>query len=179
MTNKFMKIAAIAALAGATLAQGACASEDYSGQGGGYYADGPGPGAYPDDPRYTSYRYYAEQCGREKHDRNVAGTVAGAVVGGLLGNSIARGGGRVGGTVLGAAAGAALGSNIARSTVNCKNGRPYWTRENTMDYDQYTGYPGRHEAEWYRDHDCRWVRNGDDDYIRVCRAPDGYYYPEY
>lgn len=177
MTNTIMKLAAAVAVAGATLMQGACASEDYGDHGGGSYAGDAGP--YADDPHYASYRYYAEECGREKHDRNVAGTVAGAVVGGLVGNAVTSGGGRVGGTVIGAAAGAALGSNIARSTVNCKSGRPYWRREDTVDYDQYAGYPGSHDAEWYRGHDCRWVRNGDDDYIRVCRGPDGDYYPSY
>ena len=178
MTNTVTKIAAAAALAGAALMQGACASEDYGDHGGGrYVSDDAGP--YADDPHYASYRYYADQCGREKHDRNVAGTVAGAVVGGLVGNAVTGGGGRVGGTVIGAAAGAAIGSNIARSTVNCKDGRPYWRREATVDYDQYAGYPGQHDAEWYRGHDCRWVRNGDDDYIRVCRGDDDYYYPSY
>jgi outer membrane lipoprotein SlyB len=178
MLKTITKAAAAAALVGAALMQSACASEDYDHDGGGgYYASDSGP--YADDPHYASYRYYAEQCGREKHNRNVAGTVAGAVVGGLLGNAVTHGGGRVGGTVLGAAAGAAVGSNIARSTVNCKNGRPYWRRDDTVDYDSYAGYPGSHDPDWYRGHDCRWVRNSDEDYIRVCRGPDGYYYPSY
>jgi hypothetical protein len=169
------KLAGLAALVAAAL-QSACAYEDYSGGGGRYYADGSAP---PDDPHYASWRYYMDQCGKEKHDRNVAGAVAGAVVGGLIGNAVTHGGGRAGGTVIGAAAGAAVGSNIARSTVNCKGGRPYWTYDETVDYDAYAGYPGRHEAGWYHEHNCRWAHTDRDDWVRVCRGPGDAYYPEY
>jgi hypothetical protein len=132
------------------------------------------------DPHYASYRYYADQCGREKHNRNVAGTVIGGIVGGLIGNSVTHGGGRAGGTVIGAAAGAAAGSNIARATFHCDRGEPYWEYRQTIDYRDYQGYPGRYPDGWYRHHHCRWVQTERGDYIRVCpRGEGGYYYPMY
>ncbi len=175
MKSQLARFACLVAIGAAAVLPGACAYEDYSGGPSRHYADGPAP----DDPHYASYSYYMDQCGKEKHDRNVAGTVAGAVVGGLLGNAVTGGGGRLGGTVIGAAAGAAVGSNIARSTVNCKEGRPYWTADQTIEYDSYAGYPGRHDVAWYHAHDCRWVHTDRDDYVRVCRGPNDYYYPEY
>ncbi len=177
MTRLYGKIALVAALLGTAMTSAGCASESYD--------RAPGPDRpyasndYSNDPHYASYQYYADQCGQQKHDRNVAGTVIGAVAGGLLGNAVSRGGGKTGGTIIGAAAGAAVGSNIARSSFHCNAGRPYWTSEQTMDYDRYPGYAGRHDTGWYRSHDCRWVHGDRDDYIRVCRGDNDYYYPEY
>ena len=132
------------------------------------------------DPHYAAYAYYQHQCEVEKHNRNVAGIGIGAVLGGLLGNAVTHGGGRTGGTVIGAAAGAAVGSNVARSTIHCDSGQPYWTYEQTMDYEAYEGYPGRYENGWYHRHHCRWVMTERHDYIRVCpRGPNGYFYPMY
>ena len=164
---------AIMALA-AALATAGCAEDSY----------GSGPGAsasydYGRDPHYAGYTYYADQCQAEKQNRNVAGTAIGAVAGGLLGNAVSSGGGKTGGTIIGAVAGAAIGSNVARSSINCDGGRPHWTREQTMDYDQYNGYHGQRDDAWYRQHDCRWVHSERGDYVRVCRGPDEYYYPEY
>lgn len=132
-----------------------------------------------DTPNYAGYRYYADQCQREKQDRNVAGIAAGAVAGGLIGNAVTSGGNRTAGTLLGAAAGAAIGSNVARSTINCDDGQPYWRRDQTADYDSYQGYRGQHDDSWYRQHDCRWVRSDNQDYVRVCRGRNDNYYPEY
>jgi len=132
-----------------------------------------------DGPNYEGYRYYASQCQSEKQDRNVAGIALGAIAGGLVGNAVASGGGKTGGTIIGAAAGAAIGSNIARSTINCDNGQPYWTREQTADYGSYRGYRGQHDDDWYRQHDCRWVTSDRGDYVRVCRGRNNNYYPEY
>jgi uncharacterized protein YcfJ len=132
------------------------------------------------DPHYAAYRHYEDQCQKEKHNRNVAGIVAGGILGGLIGNSVSRGGGRTGGTVIGAAAGAAVGSNIARSTIHCDGGQPYWTQEQTVEYRAYAGYPGRYDNDYYWRHRCRWVRTERDEWIRVCpRGPHGYYYPAY
>lgn len=172
MQHKINTLALVAALAGLATVTSGCASES------GYAR---GPSSYDNDPHYASYRYYADQCGREKHDRNVAGTAIGAVAGALLGNAVSRGGGRTGGTIIGGVAGAAVGSNIARSTINCDGGQPYWTADQTVDYDRYQGYKGEHDNDWYRSHDCRWVpgREGDGDYVRVCRGRNGNYYPAY
>lgn len=138
------------------------------------------PYGYDNDPHYASYRYYADQCGREKHNANVAGTVLGGLFGALIGNSVSRGGGRAGGTIIGGVAGAAAGSNIARSTVHCDGPKPYWTYEQTIGYDAYNGYPGRYDRDWYWRHHCRWVQTERGDYLRVCpRGDRGYFYPEY
>jgi hypothetical protein len=131
------------------------------------------------DPHYAAYAYYQHQCEQEKHNANVAGIGVGAVVGGLLGNALSRGGGRLGGTVIGAAAGATVGSNVARSTVHCKAGQPYWVYEQTIDYRAYPGYPGRYEDGWYVAHRCRWVQTERGDYLRVCPDRHGAYYPQY
>ena len=171
MTFKTAKTALAVAMLAAAFTGAGCASEDY--------AQPAAPGGYSSDPHYAGYGYYASQCQRVKQNRNVAGTVIGAVAGGLLGNAVSSGGGKTGGTLIGAAAGAAVGSNVARSSINCDNGRPYWTREQTADYDSYQGYRGQHEDAWYRQHDCRWVRSDRDDYIRVCRGRNDKYYPEY
>jgi hypothetical protein len=130
------------------------------------------------DPHYAAYAYYQHQCEAEKHSRNVAGILGGAVVGGLLGNAVSHGGGRTGGTLIGAAAGAAVGSQVARSTINCKEGRPYWTYEQTVEYRAYAGYPGRYEDGYYWHHHCRWVQS-EHGWLRVCPGPNGYFYPEY
>jgi hypothetical protein len=130
------------------------------------------------DPHYAAYAYYQHQCETEKHNRNVAGILGGAVVGGLLGNAVTHGGGRTGGTIIGAAAGAAVGSNIARSTIHCDSGRPYWTYEQTVEYRAYAGYPGRYEDGYYWHHHCRWVQS-EHGWLRVCPGPNGYFYPEY
>ena len=146
------------------------------------YAQGPDPRMASDrydSPNYAGYTYYADQCQREKQDRNVAGIALGAVAGGLVGNAVSSGGGKTGGTLLGAAAGAAIGSNIARSSINCDNGQPYWTREQTADYDSYRGYRGKQQDTWYRQHDCRWVTSDRGDHVRVCRGRNNNYYPEY
>jgi outer membrane lipoprotein SlyB len=132
-----------------------------------------------DGPQYSGYSYYSSQCQRDKHDRNVAGIALGALAGGLIGNAVSSGGGKTGGTIIGAAAGAAVGSNVARSSINCDNGRPYWTREQTADYDSYQGYRGQRDDTWYRQHDCRWVRSDRSEYVRVCRGSNDKYYPEY
>ena len=134
---------------------------------------------YGGDPHYGAYSYYQQQCEREKHNRNVAGTVMGGVLGGLLGNAVTHGGGRVGGTVIGAAAGAAVGSNVARSTMHCDGGQPYWRYEQTVGYDAYAGYPGRYDRNWYWQHRCRWVQTERGDWLRVCPGRNGYYYPTY
>jgi outer membrane lipoprotein SlyB len=146
------------------------------------YGQGPDPriasNGY-DNQNYAGYNYYIDQCQSEKHNRNVAGIALGAIVGGLLGNAVSSGGGKTGGTVIGAAAGAAVGSNVARSTINCDNGRPYWTRDQTSEYNSYSGYRGKRDDNWYRQHDCRWVSNERGDHVRVCRGRNEYYYPEY
>lgn len=128
----------------------------------------------------NDHRHRVRVCRDEstRGSRNT-GTVVGAVTGGLLGNALSHGGGKTGGTIIGAAAGAAVGSNVARSSINCDNGRPYFSREQTADYDSYQGYRGQHDDAWYRQHDCRWVRSDRDDYIRVCRGRNDNYYPEY
>lgn len=130
-------------------------------------------------PNYEGYRYYESQCQGEKQDRNVAGIALGAIAGGLVGNAVSSGGGKTGGTIIGAAAGAAIGSNVARSTINCDNGQPYWRRDQTADYGSYRGYRGQHNETWYRQHDCRWVSNERGDHVRVCRGRNDNYYPEY
>lgn len=159
-----MKFVVSALMAAATMASGLVATptfaQDYN------------------DPHYGAYRYYQAQCEREKHRRNVFGTVTGAIIGGLIGNGVSRGGGRTGGTVIGAAAGAAVGSNVARSSINCKDGRPYWRYEQTMEYRAYNGYPGRYRDDWYSERRCRWVQSPQG-WLRVCPGPNGYYYPEY
>ena len=132
-----------------------------------------------DSQYYSGYTYYADQCQREKHDRNVGGIAAGAIVGGLVGNAVTSGRNRTAGTIVGAAAGAAIGSNVARSSISCDNGRPYWTREQTAEYDTYRGYPGQRDDTWYRQHDCRWVTSERGEYVRVCRGRNDNYYPEY
>lgn len=146
------------------------------------YAGGPDPrmasNGY-DSPNYAGYSYYVDQCQHEKQERNVAGIALGAVAGGLVGNAVSSGGGKTGGTIIGAAAGAAIGSNIARSSINCDNGQPYWTREQTAEYDSYKGYRGKREDKWYRQHDCRWVTSDRGDHVRVCRGRNDNYYPEY
>lgn len=166
--------AANAAMAVALLAvvmtSAGCADSGYN---QGRVADG------RDGPNYEGYRYYANQCQSEKQDRNVAGIALGAIAGGLVGNAVASGGGKTGGTIIGAAAGAAIGSNVARSTINCDNGQPYWTRDQTADYGSYRGYPGQHDDTWYRQHDCRWVSSDRGEYVRVCRGRNDNYYPEY
>ena len=175
MKNKTVKTALAIAIAAAAFTGVGCAEGDYA------QRPDPAPAvdAYANDPHYAGYAYYADQCQRVKQNRNVAGTVIGAVAGGLLGNAVASGGGKTGGTIIGAAAGAAVGSNVARSTINCDNGRPYWTREQTADYSSYQGYHGQHDDDWYRQHDCRWVQSDRGDYLRVCRGRDDRYYPEY
>ena len=174
MKNRAVKAAlAVALLAIATTGAG-CAE--------GYYSQGPSP-SYADNrydsQYYSGYSYYANQCQRDKHDRNVAGIALGALAGGLVGNAVSSRGGRTGSTVIGAAAGAAIGSNIARSGIHCDNGRPYWTREQTADYDSYHGYRGQRDEAWYRQHDCRWVNSERGEYVRVCRSSNDNYYPEY
>jgi hypothetical protein len=138
----------------------------------------PPPGYYDNNPNYSAYRYYADSCGREKHNANVAGTILGGIAGALIGNGVSRGGGRAGGTVIGGVAGAVVGSNIARSTVHCDGPRPYWRYEQTVALDAYPGYPGRYENGWYWRHHCRWVQS-ERGWLRVCPAPNGYLYPEY
>jgi hypothetical protein len=177
-----MKTVSATLMAAAALASAVAAGPSFAQD---YNHDGYGRGDYGrdhdyyNDPHYASYRYYQDQCGREKHNRNVAGIAAGAVLGGLLGNAVSHGGGRTGGTVIGAAAGAAIGSNVARSTIHCDGGQPYWTYEQTMDYGEYRGYPGRYDNDWYWHHRCRWVRTERGDFIRVCPGRHGYYYPAY
>lgn len=177
-----MKTVSATLMAAAALASAVAAGPSFAQD---YNHDGYGRGDYGrdhdyyNDPHYASYRYYQDQCGREKHNRNVAGIAAGAVLGGLLGNAVSHGGGRTGGTVIGAAAGAAIGSNVARSTIHCDGGQPYWTYEQTMDYGEYRGYPGRYDNDWYWHHRCRWVRTERGDLIRVCPGRHGYYYPAY
>jgi outer membrane lipoprotein SlyB len=171
------KIAIAATLAGVALIGAGCA-DTYSDRpmaANGYSS----PAAYGDDPHYASYGYYADQCQREKQNRNVAGTIIGGVAGALVGNAVSSGGGKTGGTIIGGVAGAAIGSNVARSSINCDGGRPYWRREQTADYDSYAGYNGRHNSDWYRQHDCRWVHTDRGDDIRVCRGDNDRYYPEY
>lgn len=163
-----------AALLAAVMTSAGCAE--------GSYGQGPDPRMANngrDGPNYEGYRYYANQCQNEKSDRNVAGIALGAIAGGLVGNAVSSGGGKTGGTVLGAAAGAAIGSNIARSTINCDNGQPYWRRDQTASYDSYRGYQGQHDESWYRQNDCRWVRSDRGDHVRVCRGRNDNYYPEY
>jgi len=174
MQKNVARTAVAGALLAALMATAGCAESSY----------GPGPdtrvaGGRYDGPNYEGYRYYANQCQAEKHDRNVAGTAIGAIAGGLVGNAVSEGGGKTGGTIIGAVAGAAIGSNIARSTVNCDNGQAYWTREQTAEYSSYRGYQGQHNDTWYRQHDCRWVSNDRGDHVRVCRGRNDNYYPEY
>ena len=175
MKIRTVNIAMAVALFGTAFAAAGCAEGDYAASPDRSVASD----SYANDPHYASYAYYADQCQREKQNRNVAGTVIGAVVGGLAGNAVSSGGGKTGGTIIGAAAGAAVGSNVARSTINCDNGRPYWRREQTADYDSNPGYRGRHDDTWYRQHDCRWVHTDRGDDIRVCRGGGDNYYPEY
>lgn len=171
MITKTAKTALVlVALAGA-LAGAGCAGDSY---GPRYTSDG-----YANDPHYAGYGYYASQCQSEQQNRNVAGTALGAIAGGLLGNAVSSGGGKTGGTIIGAVAGAAVGSSIASSSINCDGSRPYWTREQTMDYDRYNGYRGQQDDAWYRQHDCRWVQSDRGDYVRACRGSNDRYYPEY
>lgn len=175
MKNHTASAALAAALIAATMTVSGCAEDPYG--------RGPDPrlesSNYDNSPNYAGYSYYADQCQQNKRNRNVAGTVLGAIAGGLVGNAVSSGGGRTGGTVIGAAAGAAVGSNIARSSINCDNGQPYWTRDQTADYGSYQGYRGKREDDWYRQHDCRWVTNDRGDHVRVCRGRNDNYYPEY
>jgi hypothetical protein len=177
-----MKSVSVTLMAAAALASAAVAgpsfAQDYDHDRDHYNQDYRNHDYY-NDPHYASYRYYQDQCGREKHNRNVAGIVAGGILGGLLGNAVTHGGGRTGGTIIGAAAGAAIGSNVARSTVHCDSGQPYWTYEQTVDYHAYRGYPGRYDDDYYWHRRCRWVQTERGDYIRVCPGRHGYYYPEY
>jgi len=174
MQKNVARTAVAGALLAALMATAGCAESSY----------GPGPdtrvaGGRYDGPNYEGYRYFANQCQAEKHDRNVAGAAIGAIAGGLVGNAVSEGGGKTGGTIIGAVAGAAIGSNIARSTVNCDNGQAYWRREQTAEYSSYRGYQGQHNDTWYRQHDCRWVSNDRGDHVRVCRGRNDNYYPEY
>jgi outer membrane lipoprotein SlyB len=164
----------IVALIATAMTVSACAENSYS--------QGPEPrmasSAY-DNQNYAGYSYYADQCQADKKNRNVAGIALGAIAGGLVGNAVSSGGGKTGGTIIGAAAGAAVGSNIARSTINCDNGQPYWTRDQTADYNSYGGYRGKRDDNWYRQHDCRWVTSERGDHVRVCRGRNDNYYQEY
>ncbi|WP_394763949.1 glycine zipper 2TM domain-containing protein [Phenylobacterium sp.] len=173
--NKKIANAALAVLMlGAVMTSAGCAENAYSQGPESRIVDN----GY-DGPNYEGYRYYANQCQQDKKDRNVAGIALGAIAGALVGNAVSSGGGKTGGTVIGAAAGAAIGSNIARSSINCDNGQPYWTRDQTADYDSYRGYRGQHDEAWYRQHDCRWVSSDRGQYVRVCRGRNDNYYPEY
>ena len=174
MKNNAANAALAVALLAVVMTSAGCAETNY--------AQGPDPrlaaNGY-EGSNYEGYRYYANQCQRDKKDRNVAGIALGAIAGGLAGNAVSSGGGKTGGTILGAAAGAAIGSNIARSTLNCDNGQAYWTRDQTAEYDSYRGYRGQHDDAWYRQRDCRWVSSERGDYVRACRGRNGNYYPEY
>ncbi len=142
------------------------------------YAPPPPPPGYDSNANYAAYRYYQDQCHREKHDAGVTGTVLGGLFGALIGNGVSRGGGRTGGTIIGGVAGAAVGNNLARSSVHCDGGAPYFTYEQTVGLEAYPGYPGQYEGRWYYEHRCRWVQS-ERGWLRVCPGPRGYYYPAY
>ena len=122
------------------------------------------------------YRSYDDYCRHKKKHGQTTGAIIGALAGAAVGsNMAAHSGGRTGGALLGAAAGAAVGSNVGLSATKCDKHGAYWSEEETYDYrdrDHYRHMEGRYDDDWYYEHRCRWARDYDGDWIRVC--PDRY-----
>jgi hypothetical protein len=126
------------------------------------------------------YRSYDDYCRHKKKSGQTTGAILGAIGGAVIGSNLAaHSGGRAGGAALGAAAGAAAGSNIGLQAAKCKDGRAYWTEEESYGYrdrEHYRRMEGRYPDDWYYEHRCRWARDYDGDWIRVCPDRHGRYY---
>ncbi len=127
------------------------------------------------------YRSYQDYCQHQKKQGQRNGAVLGAIAGAVIGsNMAAHHGGRSGGAVLGAAAGAAVGSNIGRESgkAKCDNGGAYWDQSETYDYRDRQYYHGRgyYRDDYYVERHCRWAREYDGDYVRVCPDRYGHYH---
>ncbi|MBS0297006.1 MAG: glycine zipper 2TM domain-containing protein [Proteobacteria bacterium] len=133
----------------------------------------------------AEYRSYEDYCHHQKKSGQRSGAILGAIAGAVIGSNMAsHHGGRAGGAALGAAAGAAVGSNIGREAGKAKcdrNGNAYWTEDETYSYDDRAYYHGggRYDDGYYRHHRCRWAREYDGSYVRVCPDRSGYYRVEY
>jgi hypothetical protein len=127
------------------------------------------------------YRNYEDYCQHQKKSGQHKGLVLGAIAGAVIGSNLAsHHGGRAGGAALGAAAGAAVGSNIGREAgkAKCDNkGNAYWSEDETYPYNDRTYYRGggQYDDGYYESHRCRWARDYDGSYVRVCPDREGYY----
>ena len=138
--------------------------------------------AVPTFATAQDYRTYDDYCHSQKKKGQHNGALLGAIAGAVIGSNMAsHHGGRAGGAVLGAAAGAAVGSNIGRDAAKakCDKQGAYWDQGDTYDYrdrSYYHGGGGYYRDDYYENRRCRWAREYDGDYVRVCPDRDGHYH---
>ena len=173
---------------------GAGAFEHYYREHRHQYDERYGEGAYdrdfgpppPPEARYDAYREYRDSpCEQRAENHAVAGGLIGALAGAAIGSNLAHGGGRTGGAVLGAVAGGAIGASVGHSTAQCDHVGYYFTREQTMPYQEGEwehDRSGEYGYDYYRSRHCRLAEapvNYDGDveyrYVRVCPDDEGRY----
>lgn len=179
-------VAAAALMAGLTVAPQQAAAQAYN--------------SYHD--AHVSQQY---QCRASQQNRTLGGGAIGAVAGAVIGSQVAARGHRSDGSVLGAVVGAVAGGMIGRSTANngyaCNApvqgsydpyyGQPYGNQGYQQPYGDNSGLyggPYQNSAYGYGDsyNECRMgERIVRDPYgreyrepVRMCRAPDGSWYPQ-
>lgn len=121
---------------------------------------------------------YNDYCRHKKKEGQRTGAILGGIFGALFGNAVSSHGGKPGGTVIGAAAGAAVGSNIGLQSAKCDDRGAYWSQEETYAYDdpQYYRRGGHYDDNWYRHRKCRWAKEYNNEWIRVCPDRQGRYH---
>ncbi|MDX2275958.1 MAG: glycine zipper 2TM domain-containing protein [Hyphomonadaceae bacterium] len=161
--------------------------------------------AAPQQAAAQSYPSYGDahaaqqyQCQTSRNNRTMGGAAIGAVAGAVLGSQVSGRGHRTDGSVLGAVVGAVAGGMIGRQTAQptCNlppqgSYEPYYGQPYQQPYGDNSGLyggPYQNSSYGYGDsyQDCRMgERIVRDPYgreyrepVRMCRSPDGSWYPQ-